>query len=342
MESFEFGYIIVSVKNENRRVLSRCITFHTYMLHIQIPLFTDSEDLHRIEPLHTRSDASNLSWDNVVPSEMPAYHHFAMGEELGSGVSSIVYEAVHPVHGSCAVKVIDPLYYDAVAYELSFLVRVQSHRNFTRVYDAWDNGSNWFIAMELMDGTLLDLIDDQMSVEETYRATKQIAAAIAWLHEQHIVHFDLKPENIGYVTNPDGSLTYKILDLGGAEFTSVMATDQFKNGMATHQIVKTSTWYRSLETLRVDTEAITEKVDEWSLGCIVYEMLTTYPLFDGLDDCEDMDQRMRVIKNGLELVRRFCKHPPSGQEVLLTNVIMGCLDTNPVSRLKAEEIEALL
>ena len=259
-------------------------------------------------------------------------HDFVLGEELGNGTSSIVYKSSHPIYGNCAIKSIFPQYEFCVQEELAFLVCVQGHQNFTRVYDVWNEGKKWYIAMELMDGTLYDKIHEGMDINEIVNATIQLSHALSYLHSKKIVHFDLKPENIGYVIN-NGVTTYKILDFGTSEFFSTVYSSRFQQNLYNKEIVKTSKWYRAYETICIGTYFITEKVDEWSLGCIIYEMITGTPLFDKLDDSEEYDENLKVLYDGLENVENYLDEDHIYHSLYI--YMYGLLDVNPDLRLNA-------
>jgi serine/threonine protein kinase len=308
------------------------------MISIHIPLTTSEEHPCSIKRYHDSHDHEAFSWDDV-PSFMPANHFFTLGKVLGSGTSARVHEATHPLFGKCAVKAFRRQYWFAAEDEINFLKRVQGHPHFPCVYDTWNNGNDWFIAMELMNGTLFDLMGDTpMAIEQVSEVTNQIATALHFLHHTaKLVHFDLKPENIGYVSHPDGSMTYKILDLGAAEYLSTVQSLRFQEEIATGQVVKTSKWYRANETLGLTEETVTEKVDIWSLGCIMYELMTNTPLFNKLDDSDDMYENEKVVMAGLLQVHHFSTHS-SGKTYDMSLLAMKCLYYFVDERISAEGI----
>lgn len=312
------------------------------MLSIQIPLMTAEEHSCSIKQCSDSHDHDVFSWDDV-PSFMPANHFFTLGKVLGSGTSAEVHEATHPLFGKCAVKAFRRQFWFAAEDEINFLKRVQGHPHFPCVYDAWNNEKEWFIAMELMEGTLFDLMGDTpMAIKQVSDVTKQLATALHFLHHTaKLVHFDLKPENIGYVSHPDGSMTYKILDLGGAEYLSTVQTVQFQEQIANGQVVKTSKWYRANETLGLTDEAVTEKVDIWSLGCIMYELMTNTPLFNNLDDSDDLYENEKVVMMGL-LKLHHLSTQSSGKTYDMVVLVMKCLYYFVEDRISAEEIMAFL
>jgi serine/threonine protein kinase len=275
-----------------------------------------------------------FSWDDVHV-DIPVNRHFVLDERLGSGTTSTVYKATHPFHGSAAVKVIKPIYADYVPTELDFLRRIQGSAHIIRVFDAWNVDDNWFIATELMHGTLLDRMKDGMSVADIRDAAGQIAAALVFLHARDIIHFDLKPENIGYVTQTDGRVIYKLIDFGAAEFLADVQSSEFQYGVHDHTIVKTSKWYRAYELFGFSNEHpmdITDKVDVWSLGCILFEMLSEEPLFENLENSNDLDINKKTIIDGWFATAQYVSTAPSAEHAELAMLALECLTHNVTKR----------
>jgi mitogen-activated protein kinase 15 len=259
-------------------------------------------------------------------------HNLTFGEKIGTGMSSVVYKANHPQHGQVAVKVINPDYAEFVSEEIDFIRHAQGHPYVIRVLGTWNNGNNWYIAMDLMEGTLLDRIRRGMSADEVRDAAKQITAALLFLHTREIVHFDLKPENIGFVTNGDGRVIYKIMDFGTSEWLATTHSSPFRKYVADKDIIKTSKWYRAYETLGLGDGELTEKVDIWSLGCIIFEMLTGAPLFNNLDRSDERDVMFTIVTDGWITVSDYILHAPSQLHTQLSMVALDCLDSDVTRR----------
>jgi serine/threonine protein kinase len=297
-----------------REVKHLCLVLVQYMLHAQPD--TDSYDNGRA-----------FTWENV---HIEKDRGFVFGNPLGSGTTSTVYKAHHPFHGNAAVKAIQPIYADYVEAELDILSRIQGTPYIIRVLDAWHVHDNWYIAMEWVEGTLLDRMDHGMTVDDIHDAAKQIAAALTYLHAKDIVHFDLKPENIGYVTQDDGRVVYKLMDFGTSECLSTVQSTDFQNGIAHHSIVKTSKWYRAYELFGfdggiTDTSDITDKVDVWSFGCILFEMLTNRVLFEHLEKSHDLAVNKNTIVEGWYDAQKCMSTAPSAKHAELILIALQCV-----------------
>jgi cell division cycle 2-like len=114
--------------------------------------------------------------------------------------------------------------------------------------------------------TILDSLSEPFLPSETKLLLSQLTSALAYLHDQHILHRDLKTSNL--LLNNLGEL--KLADFGMARYTS--------NPPPRHltQLVVTL-WYRAPELL-LGTKTYTSAIDIWSLGCIFGELLTSQPL----------------------------------------------------------------
>lgn len=274
-----------------------------------------------------KSSEESFSWDNV---ETPPIA-YSLNRILGEGVSSIVYEATHAIHGVCAVKVMRDDYNDFAQEEIALLRKVQGHTNMIKVFDTWECDGVWHIAMEKLEGSLSDVIDT-MDDHAVYDFAKQLTSSIMFLHHVGIVHFDLKPHNMGYTFGPNG-IIYKILDFGLSELMSVVETDEFKDALDSGDIKKVSLWYRPIEALTQPT-IMNEKTDVWSIGCILYELLTGAPLFDELYEERPIEYNLKVYEDGIKSVHQLFSNK-SKQVRHLAQLILECLEYDPETRLGA-------
>ncbi|MCF0144566.1 MAG: Stk1 family PASTA domain-containing Ser/Thr kinase, partial [Firmicutes bacterium] len=195
------------------------------------------------------------------------------------------------------------------------------------IYDVGREGNINYIVMELIEGrTLNEIIAEEapMDYRKVIEITKQVAAALRVAHKNKIIHRDVKPHNV--MITPNG--TAKITDFGIAK--AVNAATIVDN---TGSIVG-SVHYFSPEQARGGY--VDEKSDIYSLGIVMYEMLTGEVPFDG-----DNPVSIALQHINSEMV------PPSqrvnGVPPALEHIIMKCCDKFPVNRYPSADdlIEAL-
>ncbi len=197
-------------------------------------------------------------------------------EVIGVGGMAVVYKArCHRLNRFVAIKVLkDDLYQDAEFrrrfHGESQAVAMLSHSNIMAVYDVSATDSADYIVMELIDGITLKQYMEKKGVlnwKETLHFAMQIAKALEHAHSRGIVHRDIKPHNIMVLKN--GSV--KVTDFGIAQVMS-SANTLTKEALG-------SVHYISPEQAkggRVDNRS-----DIYSLGVVMYEMMTGRPPYDG-------------------------------------------------------------
>ena len=199
--------------------------------------------------------------------------------QIGGGGMAVVYRAVDTLLGrTVAVKMLRAQYAGDEEFVSRFRQEAQSaarlsHANIVNLYDVGTVDGEYYIVMEYIDGpTLKDVIRDRgpLPVAETLDITKQICDALSHAHEHHIIHRDIKPHNI-LLTR---SGVVKVTDFGLARAMT--------GNTITHQpgsSVLGSVHYFSPEQARGGTTDI--KTDIYSLGVVMYEMLTKQLPFSG-------------------------------------------------------------
>ena len=144
-----------------------------------------------------------------------------------------------------------------------------------------------YVVYDLSD-TDLDYViksGQQISDEHVQYITSQLLSGVAYLHRCSVVHRDLKPGNILI----DRDCRLKICDFGLAR--SCQQSDMDSNQLLTMYV--TTRWYRAPELLCFNA-TYGAAVDMWSAGCIVGELFTRKPLFQGTDPLNQLEQVVRL------------------------------------------------
>ena len=258
---------------------------------------------------------------------------YELFERIGEGGMSVVYKAKDKLlNRFVAIKILKPEFINDHKFIDSFRRESQaaaslSHPNIVNIYDVGREGNIHYIVMELIEGkTLSDYIKEQgpMSYPKVIALSKQIAAALSFAHKNHIIHRDVKPHNV--MITPNG--TAKITDFGIAKAVNAATIVDNTDGIIG------SVHYFSPEQARGGY--VDEKSDIYSLGIVMYEMLTGKVPFDG-----DNPVNIALMHINGEMV------PPSkivdGVPPALEHIILKCTDKYPVNRFASadELIEAL-
>lgn len=194
---------------------------------------------------------------------------------IGSGGMSVVYKAkCHTLDRLVAIKVLKEEFASDENFVSKFKMEAQaaarlSHPNIVNVYDVVDEGNLHYIVMELIEGiTLKSYIEKKGFLEnkEAIGIVIQVAQGIAAAHEQHIIHRDIKPQNM--IISRDGNV--KVADFGIARAVS----SQTMNATAVGSV-----HYISPEQARGGY--CDERSDIYSFGITMYEMVTGRVPFEG-------------------------------------------------------------
>jgi len=154
--------------------------------------------------------------------------------------------------------------------EAQILARLQ-HPNVVTVFDAGVDGNERFIVMELVEGpTLRELLDREgrLAPERAAEITSRLASALAFAHEHDVIHRDVKPANV--LLPPNGGV--KLADMGISRLLAPQA-------LTATLSVRGTARYLSPEQARGDP--VDGRADLYSLGCVLFEMLTGRTPFEG-------------------------------------------------------------
>ena len=242
-------------------------------------------------------------------------------EKIGSGGMSDVYKAKDQTLGRfVAIKVLKQEFAQDSTFVSKFRTEAQSaaglqHANIVNVYDVGSQDKDYYIVMEYVEGvTLKKYIEakGKLNYKETLSIAIQVARGIQAAHAKGIIHRDIKPQNI--MISADGKV--KVMDFGIARAASSATSTISSDAMG-------SVHYSSPEQVR--NGYISNKSDIYSLGIVMYEMVTGRVPFDG-------DSTVSVAIKHLQEEITSPKEYAEDLPVSLEKIILKCTQKSPDRR----------
>lgn len=253
-------------------------------------------------------------------------------EQVGGGGMALVYRARDIyLNRIVAIKILREQLTSDEEFVSRFRREAQavaslSHTNIVSIYDVGHSGQTYYLVMEMVEGrNLKELIKENgpFPIDKAIAIAKQICDALEHAHEHQIIHRDIKPHNI--IITKDGVV--KVTDFGIARAVSTATVTHSGNIMG-------SVHYFSPEQAR--GEIADEKSDIYSLGVVIYEMLTGELPFVGESP---ISVALKKIQNDPLSPRRI--NSQIGEA--LEKVILIAMDKDPKKRFKsADDLRANL
>ncbi len=302
-------------------------------------LCPDRPDLHvmigqRIErrkKLLKMLESTKPGDDRQRPDGLPSLPGYQLTREIGRGGMGVVYLGEQLGLGrAVAIKMLSgmgsPGRFRAEAQALASL----RHSNIVQVFEVGEHQGAPFLVLELLDGSMADVLrDGPLPAEECAALLGRLARAVAGSHEAGILHRDLKPGNVLLGRGDDASACLvrgrscvpKVADFGLAKhFLDTPETDAATTGGP----VGTPS-YMAPEQFQHPTRDVGPGVDIWALGAILYECLTGRPPFQAPD-----------FFTACELVNTEDPVPPKRLNPKvpkdLETICLKCLRKNPSDR----------
>lgn len=237
------------------------------------------------------ADQTGLQSSSEFQPGMIIRNKYEILARIGVGGMGVVYRGRHLTFNEvCAIKIL----HDSTAEDKTFLQRFQTeavvtrklrHRNAVRVddFDYTDDGRP-FIVMELVEGRNVGEVlqaEGAFQVPRAIRIAIEVARALGEAHKLGFIHRDIKPGNIVLTKDDQGREMAKVLDFGIAKLRKVAGDSQ--SGMTMTGMVVGTPLYMSPEQFmgKKAGEEIDGRTDLYSLGVVLYQMVTAQLPFEG-------------------------------------------------------------
>src|SRR5438067_6041245 len=254
------------------------------------------------------------------------FGHYKISKRIGSGGMGEVYLATDMTAGRKAALKLLPMRFTGNANRLkrfqqeAHAVVGLNHPNILTVYEIGEDHSIRYIASELIEGETLRqrLMRGRIEVGEAVDIAIQVASALAAAHETGIVHRDIKPENI--MLRPDGYV--KVLDFGIAKLAEqevpvTLAEEEAVLLVETHLgSIMGTVRYMSPEQAR--GAQVDKRTDVWSLGVVLYEMVTGHAPFAGDTPGETMSS---ILEKEPPPLTNYLAHAPAELQQIISKTL---------------------
>lgn len=246
---------------------------------------------------------------------------YEIKSSLGEGGMGIVFRALDTkLQREVALKLLPDHFADDEERLARFQREAQilaslNHPNIAQIHGLEESGNMRCIVMELVEGeTLADRIArGAIPVDEALKIGRSICEALEAAHEKGIIHRDLKPANVKITSNGE----VKVLDFGLAKTRDVLPADAVLSNsptmlsQTTGGVILGTAAYMSPEQAR--GRAADQRIDIFSFGCVLYEMLTGKQAFEGEDMAEILGA---VLKTEPDWTRLSAGVPPAVRKLL--------------------------
>ena len=258
------------------------------------------------------------------------FDYYEMLDDLGEGIFGSVKLGVEKkTKERVAIKIIKknktkPSDIELVRTEID-VMKLCHHPNVVHLLDHFENAEYIFIVMEyIRGGRLTDYMKEKKYNFTEKRAAEiiyQIALGVKYLHKYGIIHRDLKPDNI-MLTEASDKGQIKIMDFGLSKILG--KKEKTVDGFGTLTFVSPEVLIR---------KPYNKEIDIWSIGVILYLLLSGDLPFDDEDDDEQKIAKS-IVFNEVEFPQK--KFGNKSKEVI--DLIKGCLTKDPKNRIKVDEI----
>jgi serine/threonine protein kinase len=277
-----------------------------------------------VEDPASPSRSANNPKDTMIGQ---TFSHYNIIEKLGEGGMGIVYKATDTkLNRMVALKFLPEHISASEADTARFIQEAQSaaglsHPNICTIHGIEEAQGKHFIVMEFVDGETLQQKKSGLSTKQALDIGIQVAEGLSAAHEKGIVHRDIKPENI--MIRKDGRV--QIMDFGLAKLRGASRLTKEGSTVGT-------AGYMSPE--QVQGQETDHRSDIFSLGVLLYEMLSGQPPFKGMHETAIAYEIVNVDSPPMSAIKT--EIPPE-----LDAIVLDCLEKDPAERTQAASQVAL-
>lgn len=247
---------------------------------------------------------------------------------LGDGTFSVCQRCVHlKTKKEYAVKIVSKK--RDCSQEINLLRACQGHPNIVTLHDVLQDDAHTYLILEyLKGGELFDRIRNKSKFTEGEASgiMRKLVSAVGFMHSRGVVHRDLKPENL-VLSSHDNDAEIKVIDFGFARLK------QEREELHTPCF---TLHYAAPEVLKGDPSGYNENCDLWSLGVILYTMLSGEVPFHARSQDEHVSAIMNRIKEG---DFNFNSNAWNGVSNEAKSIVRGLLTVDPSQRLRMMDLE---
>src|SRR5213596_554190 len=263
--------------------------------------------------------------------------HYKISESIGTGGMGEVYLAIDITAGRKAALKLLPMRFTGEPERLKRFqqearaVVALNHPNILTVYEIGEDHSIHYIASELIEGETLRerLQRGPMHLSEALDVAIQVASALAAAHQAGIVHRDIKPENI--MLRPDGYV--KVLDFGIAKLAESAFAEATADRAGSMRLAETNLGsvlgtVRYMSPEQACGAHVDNTTDIWSLGVVLYEMVTGHAPFTGDPPSQSYgaagtpkEVMASILEKEPPPVTKYIAHPPAELQQIVSKTL---------------------